>query len=425
MRPHAKQSQLYRTRTRLVAVAAGRGSGKTELCKRRLVRALSEHVPACHGIGKPAKYFYHAPTLPQAKRIAWDDLKSLIPTSWLATSKPGRLAVDNTSLVIRTAFNSELHVCGMDRPQRIEGDQWCGGVGDESSDTTPSAYALSIRPALSHYEGWYRRIGVPKRGGIGAIAFRQCFEADSMWEQYTWPSSDILTPDEIRIARSQMDERDYQEQYEANWVTAGGACFYAFDLNVNVRRVTYNPNEDILVGSDFNVTPMAWVLFHLRKGCLEAFDEIYLRDTNTQRTLDTLHARYGATHKGGWRFIGDASSSARKTAASHSDYVQIKNDKRFKNATTEYPTSNPPVRDRIASCNALLCNSLGESRLFFDPCCRNTIMDVAMRGLDEFGMPQNGPNMGHASDAVGYVVHRLFPLRVSTTGASTMTLVHQ
>lgn len=328
-----------------------------------------------------------------------------------------------TEHVILTKFGSELHLVGLDEPARIEGVQWCGGVGDESSDTKPEAFNRSIRPALSHWGGFFWRIGVPKRYGVGAFAFRQCFLPDSYWEQYSWPSSDILTSEEIALAKETMDEHDYLEQYEASWLTAGGLAFHAFDEAVNVRRVPYDPSLPIVVGSDFNVNPMAWVLGHqLGKQRFGVFDELWLRDSNTSRTLDTLYARYGQ-HKGGWEFNGDATGAARKTSASRSDYIQIRDDTRFKSARVRYPRSNPPIKDRIASCNAMLCNARKVSRLFIDPCCTHLITDMQVRAIDKYGTAENHGDIGHITDALGYIIHIHYPIRVGQTGRADIGTV--
>ena len=105
LRSHKPQSDLWRTRARFVAVAAGRGSGKTELARRRLVRYLPVKKPWADPM-----YFYAAPTYAQARRIAWGPLKALIPPSWLK-GQPSE-----TDMVIRTVFGSSLHVIGMDKP---------------------------------------------------------------------------------------------------------------------------------------------------------------------------------------------------------------------------------------------------------------------------------------------------------------------
>src|SRR3972149_4289987 len=178
LRYHEKQSALWRSRHRFIGVAAGRGSGKTEIARRKIVVSL-----AIKKLWPDPMYFYALPTYKQARRVAWRKILGLMPKDWIVEK-------NETDMMIRTKFGSMLFVVGMDKPQRIEGDQWDGCIIDESSDQKPGSFALSILPALSHRKGWCWRIGVPKRVGIGASEFRKfCFEdAD---EYYTWSSEDI------------------------------------------------------------------------------------------------------------------------------------------------------------------------------------------------------------------------------------------
>ena len=127
-----------------------------------------------------------------------------------------------------------------------------------------------------------------------------------------------------------------------------------------------------------------------------------------------LAARY-KDHKGGFQFYGDASSSARKTSATKSDYQQIMTDLNFKAAgrTIHYPKGNPVVADRFASCNAMLQNAEGERRMFIAPNCKKLIADLQARtykpGTTE---PADSGDIGHMTDAMGYPTHRMFPLRI-------------
>lgn len=405
LKPHVLQSRLWRTDKRFVAVAAGRGSGKTELARRRLVRFLPIKKPWSTPL-----YFYAGPTYGQAKRVAWRALKDLVPKNWVQS-------ISESDMVIRTIFGSELHVVGMDKPQRIEGVQWDGGVIDECSDQKPKVFDLTVRPALSHREGWCWRIGVPKRHGVGALEFRSCFERDSGWDCYNWPSADILEPDEIEFARQMLDAKDFAEQYEASWVKSGGMAFHAFDPDKHIRPVAYDETKPIIVGSDFNVDPMAWVLCHQGEGNgLDIFDEIWLRDTNTRKTLDILYARY-PEHQGGWHFLGDATGRARKTAATISDYVIIKQDERFQ-GNIRYPKANPMIKDRLASCNALMCHD----RLHIDARCTNLILDLEFRSLDETGNPDDAGDQGHITDALGYVIHTMYPVLYVRSGDISLSL---
>jgi hypothetical protein len=418
LRPHPVQSALWRTRSRFVAVRAGRGSGKTEIARRRVVRYLNVKKP---GWSDPT-YFYALPTFSQAKRVAWPQLKALIPKDWIAN-------INESDLQITTVFGSILYVFGMDKPERAEGLQYDGGVIDESSDHKPTVFTKTLLPTFSHRDGWCWRIGVPKRFGSGAEDFNSFFHAgktgesipgcpDLRIESFEWSSEDIVNPEILAFARKHLSQQDYDEQYRALEVGVQGAIFYTFDDSQNVHvAAEYNPDLPVYVGSDFNVDPMAWVLCHKYSDGLDVFDEVWLRNTSTQQTLDHLHKRYG-NHRAGFRFIGDASGRARKTSAStaaQSDYLIIKADRRFYNASVAYPKSNPAVVDRFASCNALICNANGERRLLVNPRCKRTIADLNARsykpGTRE---PADSGDVGHITDALGYVIHSQFPLTLGT-----------
>lgn len=414
--PHARQSALYRSPKRFRIVPAGRRSGKTELLRRFLVRMLSVN----RGHNDVHMLAYLAPTRPQAKRFHWQKLKALVPTDWLA----GRPL--ESDLVIRVAINyasglhrAELHLIGMDKPQRFEGSPWDIVGKDESSDHKDKTFANTIRPAVADRLGIVWEIGVPKRRGPGAIEYRKRCELgisgnDSDTETFSWPSWDFLPPDEIQALRETMDEKDFLEQIGGQWQNMGGSAFHAFDKDVNVRDCHHDPSKTIYVGCDFNVDPMGWALCHLTddgKG-LEVFDEIFLSDTNTVRTLSVLWNRYGEKHKGGWWFYGDAAGQQRHTSASKSDYAHIKNDPRFK-ARTSFPKANPDRRDRASSCNALLHNAAGQVRCWIDRRCSHLIADLEYRGLDKDNCPTEGKSgdpIGHISDGWGYLVHAKFPV---------------
>lgn len=406
----------------MVAVWAGRGSGKSELAKRRLVRYLPVHKPWHDPL-----YFYALPTREQAKRVAWHSLKALIPKHWIA-GEP-----NETELRIKTIFGSTLYVIGMDKPQRFEGVQWDGGIIDESSDQRPGSFNKTISPSLTHRAAWVWRIGVPKRTGRGAAEFRTfCDRAasadDPDMAAFTWPSADILTDEQLRWALENLDDKDFREQYGASWEDAGGLVFYAFDNMQDVSdSVEYNPQLPILVSCDFNVNPMAWTLGHLNsKNKIDIFDELFLRNANTQIALDALHNKYCARHSGsaaGWCFFGDATSRARKTAApSVTDYLLIKNDQRFRPRRVFFPKHNPAVRARFAETNAMFRNASGERRIKINPRCRNLIADLKARTYVEgTNEPDDYGDIGHITDALGYLIHRLFPIKREMGEANAVT----
>jgi hypothetical protein len=334
-------------------------------------------------------------------------------------------------LVVETIFGSSLHVVGLDKPHRIEGVQWDGCVIDESSDIKPKTFDLSVLPALTWRDGWSWRIGVPKRFGIGAAEFKEVYEKAAAGqlantEAFTWPSSDIVPPSAIDAARALMDPRDYQEQMGGLFVSASGGVFYAFVEEYNIRPCPYRPDLPILVCSDFNVDPMAWVLAHKIGDRIEVFDMVWLRNTNTAEALRVLKTRYGH-HTGGFQFYGDATGRARRTSATISDYFQILNDADFRRMgrTVHYLYSNPPMADRFAATNALICSADGRRRLFIDPNprCRPLVDDLRMRVYKPGSREVNDKgDLGHATDGLGYMVYKLFPIRLKAPGRSDIVV---
>ena len=114
LKDHAVQLDLIAAvgkGVRFPLVPAGRRSGKTERFKRFLVKRANKVA----GI-----YFAAAPTHDQAKKIFWDDLKAMT----LSTTHSKQPSESNRIIFLNNG--SEIHVIGLDKPQRIEGIPWTG-----------------------------------------------------------------------------------------------------------------------------------------------------------------------------------------------------------------------------------------------------------------------------------------------------------
>lgn len=403
LRFHSKQSACWRTKARWVGLACGRGSGKTELARRRVVRFLPVQKPWSNPL-----YFYALPTFNQARRVAWRPLLDLIPSHWIKKKYEGELRIE-------TVFGSELYVLGLDKPHRAEGVQWDGGVIDESSDQKPGVFDRTFRPAMAHRNAWCWRIGVPKRFGIGAREFRNFCE-NTADEYYNWPSADILSEEEVKSAREQLSEADFNEQFGASWLDIGGRIFYAYSMENVSTEAKYHKDRPLVISSDFNVNPMCWVVGHRWPDRLEIFDEIFKRNTNTPEVLDLLFKRYG-DHEAGFEFYGDASARARKTSAAKTDVQHIHSDNRFKGKRVLYTKSNPAVTDRFAVTNGMLRNAAGRHRLFIHPRCSHLLIDLEDRQYKEGSRePDDHDDLGHMTDALGYVIYIRFPMTLGSAG---------
>lgn len=117
---HPVQRSLIEDRVRFKVVPAGRRSGKTERAKRYVAKEALQNAGE--------RYFIAAPTRDQVKKIYWADMKQLCLTS-MASKAPSE-----SDLIIYLDNGTEVHLIGLDRPERIEGVLWTGGVPEENSN---------------------------------------------------------------------------------------------------------------------------------------------------------------------------------------------------------------------------------------------------------------------------------------------------
>lgn len=438
--PHEAQQRLFYDRHRFKVVPAGRRSGKTEKAKRKLVMATLRGLT---GVPDP-RYFAAAPTRDQAKAIYWEDLKRMVPP-WAVKT------ISESHLYIALKNDAEVHVVGMDKPQRIEGRPWDGGVLDEYANMKPHAWSANVRPALSTpgRPGWCWFIGVPEGRNhyYDLYEMARSYQAErgaaSEWAAYTWKSADIMDPGEVQSARESMDELTFRQEYEASFVNFEGRAYYAFDPDANCARLTYNPRAPLIVCFDFNVEPgVAVIAQEFRReradgapdttgdGYTGIIGEVHIpRHSNTPAVCRKLLSEW-SDHVGPVICYGDATGGAggsAKVAGSDWDLIRgmlASGDGYLKGfgagrVTFRVPRSNPPERARVNAVNTRCQTTDGTRRLFVDPGKAPHVL----RDLEGVRLLAGGAGdldkksdlrLTHFTDALGYYVHREFPVRGSS-----------
>jgi len=111
----------------------------------------------------------------------------------------------------------------------------------------------------------------------------------------------------------------------------------------------------------------------------------------------------------------DASGGNRSTNASRTD-IQILETYGFSNQS---PKANPPIRDRVASVQALLENGKGEVRLQVSVNCKRTIECLELQSYTEAGDPDKDAGYDHMNDALGYLIYRDFSMLNARAGRGT------
>lgn len=435
LRFHPEQDRLYKSKIRFKTVPAGRRSGKTELGKRTLVRAAMAGTAFDN-----ARFFAGAPTYGQAKRIYWNDLKALTP-KWAMMGRPSE-----SELVIRYINGSELHVVGLDKPERIEGSPWDGGNITEMGNTKEGMWGANIRPALADRGGWCTLEGVPEgrnhyyRLDLAARADRVQTDHPQEWDSFTWISADILPAAEIAAAKRNLDTLTYQQEYEASFINFEGQCYYAFDPAVHASKpLKYDHRQPLIFMFDFNVAPgtasvaQEMVLpgaYH--KDANGLFDlsrpitgtgvvgEVHIeRNSNTPAVCAKLIKEWGR-HIGDIYCYGDATGGASGTAQLEgSDWALIERAMYAHFGAHRVfmcnRKSNPTERARVNAVNTRLLNGVGEIHLMIDPVhAPKTVEDfdgvqLLKGGSGEIDKKAT-PELSHLSDGVGYYIVDKFPI---------------
>jgi len=418
LRYHWAGVELEKNPVRFPIVPAGRRSGKTERAKRHIAR---------EAITTPTEwpinyYFAAAPIRDQAKKIYWEDLKAFTKPYWV---KPA----SESNLIIYTGYQgvySEIHIVGMDKPARIEGQPWNGGILDEYADMKPTAFTENVRPALSDRNGFCWLIGVPEgRNHYYEVALKACdgiipqaepgrgvikiSKEDPEFGFYHWHSADILRPKEIASNKRLLDSRTFRQEFEASFESYQGAMYYAFNRDlVNDEIASWNPDAPLWLTCDFNKSPMVF--------------EVVQRQGNRALFIDEIATAFHAKTKANtYKFIekykhasnklvyvtGDASGKYEDHKDHTTDYFIIRDELKSHGweVVFKVPNSNPSINNRVNIFNA----KMETETVFFNSACEYLVGDMEkVEGDGKGGKNKTDPMRTHASDAGDYILFDWF-----------------
>lgn len=408
--PHPVQLELVAavgTGVRFPLVPAGRRSGKTERFKRFVVK---------EAVRKPGMYFAAAPTYNQAKKIFWKDLKDFC----LSTSLPQQPSESN--LIIFLPNGSEIHVLGLDKPERFEGVPWDGGGIDEFADLKPGAWENNIYPALNtfnplrpDYRAWAWLLGVPD--GLNHY-YDLCQQAEinpnSDFKVFHWKSAEILPPDVIAAAKQAMSLKQYRQEFEASFETASGRIYEDYG-KINYTDEKIQPHEQLLWYHDFNFTPMSSGIGVRRGNDVFCLEEIILTSAVARQSAVEFVERYKDHGNKNVLIYGDPAGRAGEKHGHASDYTDIEgvlrdNGWKFQRKVKK---AAPAIKDRQNSVRAKIMNAAGTASLFVHP--KNapyTHKGLATVQLKEGSSFLEGEtDYQHITTAVGYFIDYEFPIR--------------
>lgn len=400
------QQEIANSDARFRVAITGRRFGKTHLAVRELAKA------AANNPGQ--KCWFLSPSYRQGKEVIWGMLvNKLTELNWIAKKNEAEL-----KLFLRNG--SEIAIKGADAPDSLRGSKLAHISLDEFQDIQPRTWYEVVRPMLSDSKGTALFTGTPK--GLGSFSYEMYSTARETddWEgfQFTTLEGGFIDEDEIEQAKKEMDEKTFQQEYCASFITFSGACFYNFDREHNVKSCANDfDTSEIYVGQDFNVDNMSSAIFVMPNANEMYFiDEILLRGSNTDEVVAEIKNRYPNSRV---TVFPDPSCKARKSSAGGRTDLSILQNAGF---TVKMRNAHPAIRDRINATNTKLKSADGNRSLFVDPKCKNIIQSFERLIYKEgTNLPSKDTGYDHFADALSYGVEFLFPIKRETATTANPT----
>lgn len=207
------QIECWQDPSRFKVIAAGRRCGKSNLAIKML---LAKALEAPEG----SAVLYVAPTLGQARQIAWDAL--------LEQGREVIKAAHVNQMDVTLVTGRKIHIRSGENKDALRGLKLYFAVVDEAAFVPEEVFTKIIRPALADLKGEAVIISTPE----GRNHFYEWFKLGKEGTNPEWKSWHLTTadnptipPEEIEEARKTLSSFVFKQEFEANFNNAGQEIF--------------------------------------------------------------------------------------------------------------------------------------------------------------------------------------------------------
>ena len=407
---HPQQQLFFDNQTEIVGLSAGYGAGKTRSLCAMALKLAAQNIGYIGAILEP--------TGPLIRDIWQTDFDQFlehyeIPYSFRASPLPEyviHLKEGDCKLLCRS-FENWSRIIGLNLA-------FC--LADEIDVVSPSICEKAFPKILGRLRAGNVRQFCAASTPEGFRWLYQTFGTDEAKERTDRQLIKMRTQDNPHLPEDFIERM--QANYDPSMLQAylngefinltTGQVYDRFTRENNVTDVMPEIGlEPLRIGLDFNIGNMNAVIGIIQDQKLLIFDEISgVHDTDS--LAQTIKSRYPMNKI---YIYPDASGGNRSTNSSQTD-IAILQSYGFSNQS---PRSNPPIRDRVSSVQALLCNGKGEVRLHIYASCRKLIESMELQSYNDKGEPDKESGYDHMADALGYLVWREFNPLFARAGKPT------
>lgn len=409
------------------AYVAGFGSGKTWVGCGGICKGMWEFPKINQG--------YFAPTYPQIRDIFYPTIEEV--------------AFDWGLKVNIVESNKEVHfyegrkfrgtvICrSMEKPETIVGFKIGNALIDEldvmKSDKAQKAWRKIIARMRYNVTGLRNGIDVTTTPEGFKFVYQQFVkevrdkpELSTLYglvQASTFDNEKNLPPDYIPSLMSSYPPELIKAYLRGQFTNlTSGTIYHTFDRKLNNSEEEEQPGETLYIGMDFNVGKMAGIVHVLRLGLPHAVTEI-INAYDTPDMIRIIKERFWLYDGSNYKKVReiyiypDASGDSRQSNnASSTDIAQLKQ----AGFHVIVNKSNPPVKDRINSMNAMFFNADGARRYKVNvKRCPVYTESLEQQVWDaKTGEPDKKSGKDHPNDAGGYYILKQFPI-IKPTGTVT------
>ena len=392
-----ERKEILRHPARFKVITAGRRFGKSVLGLMFLLKGQ---------MLQGENRWYISPTYRQGKLTVFPILKSIIRNQpdW---------KVNETELSC-TRLGATIAIKGSDAADSLRGAELSRVVLDEYAYQKAGVFEEVIYPMLTTTHGNAMMIGTPD--GFSSNNFYDYFLKgqgdDNQWKSWQYKTIDggFVDQKELELAKSNLDERAYKQEFMASFETAANRAAWAFDRSKHVVKAE-ELSSYFIIGIDFNVDYMTAVLACIYSDqTIHYIDEIRQSNSSTESLCKEMKVKWQGVQEA----YPDPAGTARSTTSSRSDH-QILRDNGYKVFASR---RHPSHRDRLNALNRKLEDANGVIKMTIDPKCKYLIKDLEQVQRDrKGGIDKSNIELTHSLDAATYLISYKFPIvqRIATS----------
>lgn len=252
--PRPLQTILHENLKRFNVIVCHRRFGKTVFCINELIRkALLNNK-------RRPQYAYIAPTMKQAKAIAWDYVKQY-------TGNIPHMKYNESELKCEFPNGAKLFILGAENPDSLRGLYLDGVIMDEVAQMPPSVWGQVVRPALADRKGWAIFIGTPKGQNYFYDLYQKA-QRDSRWFSIVLKASEtrILDAEETQALKAELSEDEYKQEMECSFTAAVQGTYYGkiieqIEDKKQIRQIPVDVSVPVVTSWDLGINDKTCIWF--------------------------------------------------------------------------------------------------------------------------------------------------------------------